>query len=383
MCWEVELHGGWTRYDNSVQSKLNIAYVHYLNDRQRSTFTISINGQTFLIDFVNKTQTNVHTNRQRAVRCSPLPKASPAAGGGGGGGGLRWEVLLQPDEGGWTPYDDSVQGQLNDAKARGETSVTLTIKGFEYTIDLAKRKQTKTATKYERDVRCIPEGYSSSDGGSGRQYWVTDGKAPFKLYVVESSSFEYQEVESLFKATKSNANIISIERVENAAQHAQFMLIKEQHEDKLNGRESFAGSVVKRLFHGTHNSDKEQGKNLPKKLAERVDQIVHNPSNGFQPLYSGSTTGAIYGDGTYFARDASYSHSYAAQLSGGRRQMIMAEVAVGRFTKGKQGMKDCPPIRASEPHVKFDSLVDDVQNPTIHVIQHGAQAYPAYVITYS
>ena len=41
-----------------------------------------------------------------------------------------------------------------------------------------------------------------------------------------------------------------------------------------------------------------------------------------------------------------------------------------------------PPLIPGEQYIRFDSLVDDVANPTIFVVQEGSQAYPAYLITY-
>ncbi len=43
-------------------------------------------------------------------------------------------------------------------------------------------------------------------------------------------------------------------------------------------------------------------------------------------LLQGTTTGAIFGDGTYFARDAKYSLDYACTLPSGKKQMLIAEV---------------------------------------------------------
>ena len=80
-------------------------------------------------------------------------------------------------------------------------------------------------------------------------------------------------------------------------------------------------------------------------------------------------------------RDAKYSHNYAHRLPSGQRQMLVAEVAVGRSAPGKQGMKSCPLV-PGEQYVRFDSLVDDARDPSIFVVQHTAQAYPAYLITY-
>ena len=73
-----------------------------------------------------------------------------------------------------------------------------------------------------------------------------------------------------------------------------------------------------------------------------VDMIGNAPTTGFLPLLAGTATGAIYGDGTYFARDACYSNNYASRLPSGQRQMLVVDVVVGRSTPGQQGMKMCP-----------------------------------------
>ena len=75
-----------------------------------------------------------------------------------------------------------------------------------------------------------------------------------------------------------------------------------------------------------------------------VDMIVNAPTTGFLPLLAGTATGALYGDGTYFARDASYSNNYASRLPSGQRQMLVVDVVVGRSTPGQQGMKMCPVV---------------------------------------
>ena len=42
--------------------------------------------------------------------------------------------------------------------------------------------------------------------------------------------------------------------------------------------------------------------------------------------------GKAYGQGTYFARDASYSDSYSKPDSNGYKYMFIAQVLVGQFT---------------------------------------------------
>jgi hypothetical protein len=56
-------------------------------------------------------------------------------------------------------------------------------------------------------------------------------------------------------------------------------------------------------------------------------------------------------------------------------------VLVGRWTKGRKGMKVYP-LLPGEQYKKFNSLVDHVVNPSIFVVQHSNEAYPAYLLTY-
>ena len=62
-------------------------------------------------------------------------------------------------------------------------------------------------------------------------------------------------------------------------------------------------------------------------------------------------------------------------------QMLLAEVAVGLWAKGAQGMRSCP-VLPGEKYRRYNSLVNDVTAPSIFVVQHTSQAYPAYLITY-
>ena len=120
------------------------------------------------------------------------------------------------------------------------------------------------------------------------------------------------------------------------------------------------------LFHGTN----------------AVEAIVNSvDGHGFLPMLAGTSTGAIWGDGTYFARDARYSDDYARTLPSGDKQMMLVDVLVDLSTKGAQGMKVCP-FLPGQSYARYNSLVNRVQDPSIFVVQHSNQAYPSYLITY-
>ena len=64
------------------------------------------------------------------------------------------------------------------------------------------------------------------------------------------------------------------------------------------------------------------------------------------------------------------------------RKMYIAKVLVGEYTKGEKGMK-APPSKndPKNPGVRYDSVVDNIRNPTMYVIFQDNQYYPEYLLT--
>ena len=118
----------------------------------------------------------------------------------------------------------------------------------------------------------------------------------------------------------------------------------------------------RRLFHGTQ--------------LQYLDPIL---KQGFDWRISGSSTGTMYGKGSYFARDSSYSTRYAH----GSNCMLVVKVLVGRFTNGSTQLTRPPPISASDPHGDlYDTCVDSTSDPSIFVTFEREQAYPEYLIEF-
>ena len=93
----------------------------------------------------------------------------------------------------------------------------------------------------------------------------------------------------------------------------------------------------------------------------------------------------IFGDGVYFAVDAAYSTDPMYSIPNkdtGVQQMYLCKVLTARYTQGTKGLKEAPPIDTLRPEIKFNSVVDNKNNPTIFVIFHDMQAYPDYLITF-
>lgn len=94
----------------------------------------------------------------------------------------------------------------------------------------------------------------------------------------------------------------------------------------LKNPQSVASDIhnEKRLFHGTS--------------PDVVDAIC---KQNFDWRVCGKK-GTKYGKGSYFATNASYSHSYADSGSDGSRFMFLARVLVGSFIKGEPGYQRPP-----------------------------------------
>jgi hypothetical protein len=192
---------------------------------------------------------------------------------------------------------------------------------------------------------------------------------------VDAGSEEFAYVKDLFMATMHSKHVVieRIERIENGPQHEAYAQKKKAISDEIAKNlpqdTSDPKNIVRMLFHGTSQQ------------AQR--NIIHSDSSGFEPLASGTSTGAIWGEGTYFARDASYSHSFSS-MKAGLRQVMLNEVVVGKMTKGRQGIKIYPKVPGTVRGsvMTFHSLVDNEKNPSIFVIKAGSQAYPAFVISY-
>jgi len=92
----------------------------------------------------------------------------------------------------------------------------------------------------------------------------------------------------------------------------------------------------------------------------------------------------VYGEGSYFALNASYSDAYAKEDMNSCRFMFVAKVLVGSYTKGHSSYRRPPQKDPSNPASDlYDSCVDDKSNPTIFVVFDTDQFYPEYIIKYS
>lgn len=93
----------------------------------------------------------------------------------------------------------------------------------------------------------------------------------------------------------------------------------------------------------------------------------------------------VYGNGVYFAEDASYSarSTYSPPDANGYKYVYFARVLTGDYTQGSQGLLVPPPKDPSKPAILYDSVVDNPKHPKIFVTFHDASNYPEYLIVFN
>ncbi|CAB1345989.1 unnamed protein product [Coregonus sp. 'balchen'] len=179
----------------------------------------------------------------------------------------------------------------------------------------------------------------------------------YKTVTLLSSDRDYQKVQELFNKTMRGFQITSIERVQNRDLWEVFQWKRDLMKKNNGGK----NSKELHLFHGTD----------PK----HVEAICRD---NFDWRLCG-TNGTVYGEGSYFARDAKYSHSYTSHS--GVRSMFACRVLVGDYTRGNSDLRRPPPKGEGSPTL-YDSCVDNVLNPSIYVVFERHQVYPEFLIKY-
>ncbi len=223
--------------------------------------------------------------------------------------------------------------------------------------------------------------HNYSKSSSLPDLWESQGRSEHKLYDVNRNGSEFSFVQDLFMKTMRNhrnSTITCIQRVENALQHDAYKVQRRNIAMDITKAAGTVSSAIEHqfvnwLFHGTKQ--------------DNIEQIVNSQATGYLPMLAGCAVGAIWGNGTYFARDAKYSHDYTEAkidvlTAQSQRKMLLNRVIVGELHKGAQGISKFP-MAKGEKYRQCNSLVNDVKDPSIFVIQHSNQAYPSYVITYT
>jgi O-acetyl-ADP-ribose deacetylase (regulator of RNase III) len=277
---------------------------------------------------------------------------------------IIWEYSI--DNRTWHPYDIHLNKNIINARNHNEKKLEFENENREkFIIDFGTMTQEKknSKTKDKCYIRCED---LKSRGIGVPDYWFKDKN--LNLILIDNTTQEYKNVVKTLKDNKyGNHTIISIERIQNERLYIQYTA----HRKSFIDRQDPNGLNEKTAFHGT--------------TGDTVENIW---KGGFNRSYCGKNA-TVYGAGVYFARDASYSHGYTnlggvAKKGGNLTQahLFVCKVLVGFNALGNSSIQTQNLPKAPDGTTSVDSTVDNIQNPSIFVIYHDAQAYPEYLITY-
>uniref|UniRef100_A0A672RAM7 Poly [ADP-ribose] polymerase n=1 Tax=Sinocyclocheilus grahami TaxID=75366 RepID=A0A672RAM7_SINGR len=190
-------------------------------------------------------------------------------------------------------------------------------------------------------------------------YWdnMSQGDS-LQVIDLDPSSTEYQTVKADFKKTVTKTEL-KIQRIQNM----NLRRLYEGRKIELENKNGSVGAAEKILYHGTSE--------------ESCSSIM---KSNFNRNFAGQNA-TNYGHGTYFAVNASYSaqNKYAVPAADGTQLMFVARVLTGYYALGQADMRT-PPVHVAPD--RYDSVVDNMQNPSMFVVFHDCQAYPEYLITF-
>jgi len=190
-----------------------------------------------------------------------------------------------------------------------------------------------------------------------------------EYFTLAPSSDEYKRVNAAISLTTGpqKMSIHAIERVQNISLWQSYCVKK----SSIIGRERDPQHATRKyvrnwLFHGCG--------------PDVVDKILQQ---GFNRSFCGKNA-TLYGKGVYFARDASYSTYplYSPPDARGLQTIFLVRCVVGEWSKGVRDALT-PAERDARRNLLYDTTVDNVEDPSIYVTYHDAQAYPEYRVRFT
>ncbi|CAH2247340.1 TCDD-inducible poly [ADP-ribose] polymerase [Pelobates cultripes] len=308
-----------------------------------------------------------------------------------------WKYFCR-DHFGWREYSEPVVKLIEEANVRGLKEVRFVTWHNQYILNIKDgfqqnacfRKEIKRRPLFRSPVLLLPHlqtlggvaplNTQMNDSASTQvlspvaitfpnfypETWIPmDSAQEFIQVPMSKEDKSYRTVYALFHKSvpETKFQIVKILRVQNLFLWEKYKRKKEFMTRKMTGLDKIMNE--RHLFHGTSQ--------------DVVDGICkHN----FDPRVCGKHA-TMFGQGSYFARKASYSHSFSKRSPKGVHYMFLAKVLTGRYVVGNHTMRRPPPLNpASITSDLYDSCVDNFFDPQIFVIFNDDQSYPYFIIQY-
>ncbi|XP_078419924.1 protein mono-ADP-ribosyltransferase TIPARP [Cetorhinus maximus] len=379
----------WQAVPDEAQEHLERLYCNPDNDQVK----LQHQGRVFSLDFNLMAVYDVEFNQVR--RLSTVSLASS-----GSQFHTVWKYYCR-EHFGWREYSEAVVRCIEEASSRGMSEICFVMQQNRYILNLMEgfqqnavfgtRRRITRRPLFRSSVLLLPclqtlAGISGSlaklpDGSVSRQVGFPAVSSHSKLYPETWISMElsedfiqvpvsledksYRTVYNLFHKTipETKFRILNILRVQNLYLWEKYKRKKEYMSRKMSEMDKILNE--RHLFHGTSQ--------------DVVDAICkHN----FDPRVCGKHA-TMFGQGSYFARKASYSHNFSKKSQEGVHYMFLAKVLIGKYTLGKPSMRRPPPQSPTDPSSDlYDSCVDNLLEPQIFVIFNDDQSFPYFIIQY-
>ncbi|NWT65407.1 PAR14 polymerase, partial [Prunella himalayana] len=260
----------------------------------------------------------------------------------------------------YVPFNSLTNVELENAYRTRQKTVEVLIGERIYTVDM----EHKTAVDAQGGHISIIRTDKSEDQNSTvfPPTWDPMENEQLKIVELKPDSREYKDVQERFLQTCQLFKIEKIERIQNRYFWKNYQ-IKKCEIDKKNGNRN----NERLLFHGTSQ-----------------ESLTLINKQGFNRSYAGMHA-ANFGNGTYFAVNASYSANdlYSKPDVNGRKYMYLARVLVGEYSVGRKGSITPARKNVSNSVDLYDSSTDNVSHPSMFIIFNDIQAYPEYLITFT
>ncbi|WAR21760.1 PAR14-like protein [Mya arenaria] len=272
------------------------------------------------------------------------------------------------------PYESMLNFQIEQAFNALNDKFTYIDRGDTIVVDFKDYSEYCQSKPDEKDV-IIRKDLIKEFRGEVPFIWKPM-KGNLLYYKMAPASQEYTDIAGKFSATSgAGFTIYAIEKVQNKSLWLQYEAKKKQ----LEGQNPAGTKSEQFLWHGTSE--------------DTVDSVN---AHGFNRSYCGRNGHGInehhvfanfrvaYGDGVYFAVHASdpCSNTYSIPGKEGLKRVYYCAVLTGVFILGKQGMRFPPPNPNGGKNALYDSVVNNVRNPGLHIIFNDTQAYPLYIVTF-
>ncbi|NXU56616.1 PAR14 polymerase, partial [Turnix velox] len=270
---------------------------------------------------------------------------------------IEWKYFEKDS---YVPFDSLTNMRLENAFKEKQKILLVVINDKKYRVNIQDR--------YAVDDQGIRVPVTRVDKSEDQEstvlpaMWEDMQNQHLKIVELKPETREYGKVQKSFLKTCPSFKIEKIERIQNPYLWKTYQ-IKKREMDNKNGNTN----NERLLFHGTSK-----------------ESLTFINNRGFDRSHAGLHA-AVYGNGTYFAVNASYSASdtYSKPEVDGKKYMYLARVLVGEYSQGTRGSITPAAKSAGNPTDLFDSSTDNVSQPSMFVIFNDIQAYPEYLITFT